>query len=312
MLPGRIFMATVEYQQASYGSDIGKVQDGITAIDLPITVYETTSDVSVLRADRLHLFFEFIDTETVRIIELYIISNTSEKTLVAESPGEPTVKFTLPEGAVGLEFQDGALGGRYVQTPGGFGDTISVRPGSGSYEVLFAYQMPYDRKLVLNQVVNMPVDALVILVPEGEIKIKSDGLEDGGTLDVQGSPYHSYSGSSLAAGETLSLTLTGRPSSGAPTLASGSNSSLLVGVGVFGVALILAGGWLYSRTRRVESELDENVDEVPPAVAESADSLMDSIIVLDDLYQAGKLPEEAYQQRRAELKRRLKDLLGDS
>ena len=36
---------------------------------------------------------------------------------------------------------------------------------------------------------------------------------------------------------------------------------------------------------------------------------MDAIIALDDLYRAGDLPEEAYQQRRAELKAKLKELL---
>jgi hypothetical protein len=36
---------------------------------------------------------------------------------------------------------------------------------------------------------------------------------------------------------------------------------------------------------------------------------MDAILALDDLYQAGKLPEEAYRQRRAELKARLKEIV---
>ena len=35
---------------------------------------------------------------------------------------------------------------------------------------------------------------------------------------------------------------------------------------------------------------------------------MDAILALDDLYQEGQLPEDAYQQRRAELKGMLMDL----
>jgi len=35
--------------------------------------------------------------------------------------------------------------------------------------------------------------------------------------------------------------------------------------------------------------------------------VIDAIIALDDLYQRGELPEEAYLQRRAELKSRLRD-----
>lgn len=310
MPAGRVFLATVKYQNASYGSDIGAVQEGITTLDLPITVYETTTDTSILKADRLHLFFEFVDEKTVRVIELYIISNPSDKTLVAE-PGKPTARFSLPKGASNLEFQDGALGGRYVQTPDGFGDTASISPGSGSYEVLFAYEMPYDRKMELEQVMSMPVDAVVILVPEGSIKIKSDVLQDSGSRDVQGTAYHTYSGSRLAVGETLQLTLTGRPSSGAPGLAASSQTSLFIGLSVFGVALIVAGVWLYRR-RRSTSALMEEEEALSPfdgADSESAESLMDAIIALDDLYRSGQLPEEAYQQRRAELKAKLKELL---
>jgi len=156
----------------------------------------------------------------------------------------------------------------------------------------------------------MPVDAVVILVPEGQIKIKSEGLQDGGTRDVQGTQYHSYSGGNLASGATLRLTLTGRPSSGTPTLASGSNTSLLVGLGVFGLALIVAGAWLYRRARSAEPEDEDEADVIDDAVADSPESLMDAIIALDDLYQAGELPDEAYQQRRAHLKARLEEVLG--
>ena len=40
------------------------------------------------------------------------------------------------------------------------------------------------------------------------------------------------------------------------------------------------------------------------------DTLMDAIIALDDLYKAGELPEAAYQQRRAELKEKLNQVVG--
>jgi hypothetical protein len=42
---------------------------------------------------------------------------------------------------------------------------------------------------------------------------------------------------------------------------------------------------------------------------QDSDTVMDAIIALDDMYQSGDLPEEAYQQRRLELKARLKELL---
>ena len=305
---GRAFIIVTDYANTSYTSDIGRVEAGISTLNLPVQIYDTTSDASILKADRLHLFFDFLDPKTLRVVQLYVISNPTDKTLVPAGEGEPTARFVLPEGATNLEFQDGALGERYIQTADGFGDSVAIPPGAGSYEVLYAYNMPYNRKLELVQPVTLPVDAVVVLVPEDGIKIKGGGLQDGGTRDVQGAQYRVYNGESLANGDTLQMTISGRPSSGQPTLSSSSNTNLLIGLGVFGVALVLTGVWLYSRRRATGAE--EESDEEPAFVGEvdSAESLMDAIIALDDLYQAGQLPEEAYLQRRAELKARLQAL----
>ncbi len=57
MPEGRVFMATIDYDGTTYGSDIAIAESGKNNLDLPITVYETTSDASILVADRVHLFF---------------------------------------------------------------------------------------------------------------------------------------------------------------------------------------------------------------------------------------------------------------
>jgi hypothetical protein len=77
----------------------------------------------------------------------------------------------------------------------------------------------------------------------------------------------------------------------------------LIGVGAFGVVLILAGAWMFMRDRRKDkAEINEEEDDE----FEDPESLMDAIIALDDLHRAGKLSDEAYQQRRNELKDALK------
>jgi hypothetical protein len=153
------------------------------------------------------------------------------------------------------------------------------------------------------------VDSVVILIPEDGVRVKGEMLRDDGTRDVQGVPYHLYSGGGLQAGDDLQLTLSGRPSASSPSLLQSSSTSLLIGMVVFGVALIVGGVWLFSRTRR--EEVYDEVDEVSSPETdvepdgEDADTLMDAIIALDDLYREDQLPEDAYLQRRAELKERL-------
>jgi hypothetical protein len=308
--PGRAFIIITEYGNTVYNTDIGQMEAGQNTLNLPLEIYETTTDTSAIIADRLHMFFEFVDSSTVRVVELYVISNLTDKTLVAAEKGQPVVRFTLPQGAENLEFQDGVLGQRYVKTEDGFGDTVAVPPGQGQYEVLYAYTMPYDRKLELDERVNLPVEAVVILVPEGGVKIKSDMLADSGTQDVQGAKYRLLKGASLQPGDRLRMSITGQPTAGQPTLPTGSSTNLMIGLAVFGVALVVAGVWLWRRTRLSEED-EEPEDETPSSeiepTAESVETLMDAIIALDDLYGAGQLPEDAYLKRRAELKARLQE-----
>ncbi len=247
----------------------------------------------------------------MRVIELWIMSNPTQQTLVANPDTGETIHFSLPEGATNLEFQDGTLGGRYLETADGFADTISVSPGAGSYQVLFAYEMPYDRKLDLVQKITIPTSALVILVPQGSINVKGDGLVDAGTRDVQGTQYQMYNGNALQAGDTLSLSISGKPATGA-SVTAGSQSSLLIGLGALGIVMIGAGVFLYSRNRKsngVEDDLDTD-DAASEPLSENSETLMEAILALDDLYKAGQLPEEAYRSRRSELKNRLREVLS--
>jgi mono/diheme cytochrome c family protein len=313
MPAGRVFLATIEYDGAAYGSDIFVVEAEQAEISLPINIYESTTDTSILVTDRLHLFFEFVDETTLRVIQLYIISNPTNLTLVPESPDSPTVDFILPAEAVNLEIQDGVIGERFIKTQNGFGDTVAVRPGSGSYQVLYAYELPYKNRMEFVQPLSIPANAVVILAPEGVIRIKGEQVEDAGVRDVEGTQYHMYNMSSLIAGAEIHLTISGKMTGAGMSIVAGDSTSLLIGGGVFGVVLLTAGGWLFMRSRSRaddEDELKSSVDEdVPPSI-ESQETLMDAILALDDLYQEGRLPKEAYQERRAALKARLREVVS--
>ena len=288
------------------------VKEEIDSLELPIKIFDTTTDDSALFVERLQYFFELLDEGTMRVVELHIISNPGNKTLIASSEGQPVVTFELPPESNNLDLQDGALGERYVITTNGFGDTLPVLPGSGDYQVIFAYDLPYDGKLDFIRPSNMPANAVVLLVPEDGIKIKGDNIEDGGTRDVDGVPFHMYNGSSLATGAELRLTISGRASGDSLVSGLESNTGLLIGTGALGLVLIAAGVWLYQRSR-TQTDEREDADKADtsrdPSPDEDADTLMDAILALDDLYKEGQLPEEAYHQRRAELKERLKVIL---
>jgi hypothetical protein len=88
--------------------------------------------------------------------------------------------------------------------------------------------------------------------------------------------------------------------------------NLAIGLGVFGVVLLIVGLWLF-RQNRIKTSRQQSAEAAPgetgaqdEGLSENEDTLMDAIIALDDQYRAGNLPEEAYLERRAVLKEKLR------
>lgn len=320
LTPEWTFMAAVGYAGGLYGSDVVVAKAGMDQMALQATVYETTTDTSVLMVDRAHILLEFPAPNILQVVEVFIISNPTNQAVIASEMGGPVVHFPLPAGAANLEFQDGGLGERYLEVPGGFADTFNVLPGMGEYQVVFGFTIPYDKELSFEQLVPMPTSAVVVMLPDMGVKLKGEIFEDGGLRDFQGISYQMYNGRALLAGDQLLFHLSGRPKNSGSILTSGSTMNLVIGLGGFGLALVAIGVWLLRRSKAYGSELGEagsaenGVEDASGAVTDALaqndpNILMDAIIALDDLYQAGKLPEDAYQRRRAELKDKLKNLL---
>ena len=154
---------------------------------------------------------------------------------------------------------------------------------------------------------------MIVLLPEDGIRINSDQLMDMGTRDVQGIPYRMYTSDLVPEGTELGIDISGRPRTGGAGLVLGSNTNLIIGAFALGVVLILAGGWLYLRSRNGKSIEDDDDTEDEIFVDEDdadVDTLLDAILTLDDQYKAGELPEDAYLKRRAELKAQIKEKMG--
>ncbi len=316
MPAGRVFLAGVEYASGTYGSDIVTVDPTTPNLNLQVTVYNSTTDTSALTTDRVHIFFDFTDPENTQVIEVFIISNPTNLAVVSATENGPVVTYPLPEGYTNLQFQDGELGDRYIEVPQGFADTLTVKPGMGDYQVIFAFSMPYDRKLEFSQLMFLPTSAVVVMVPDNGVKVDSDQLEDGGTRDFQGSAYHMYNGSSLIAGSLLEFTLTGKPKdAGTSYFSTGTMQNLAIGLGIFGIALVISGVWLYNRNQKKAAlQVASEGPDLPKsssgidATPEDEETLMDAIIALDDQFKSGNLPEDAYLERRAVLKEKLRNI----
>jgi mono/diheme cytochrome c family protein len=303
----RVFIVNVVYNGITFQSQVLHAADfkpGET-ISAPVTIYETSTDASGINADRMHVFFEFPAADRVQIIEMFLISNPSNRMIIPAGENKPVLEFKLPKGAENLQFQDGQLGDRYLQTADGFGDTASILPGNAKHQVLFAFDLPYEKSANIPLALPMNVTNAVIMVPQDGVSLEGEKLQDAGQRTMQQGALHLFTASGLTAGSNLDIKLTGRPGM-TPMVSTGSTSGLLISGGVLLAALIAAGYWFFSRKSAGKDE-----PEVSDGEEESVESLLDAIVALDDLFQAGKLAKPAYLERREELKSRLKAARGE-
>ena len=293
LTPGRLYVATVDYQGSVYSSEmIHLTADSPQAI-LPIAVYETTTETTSVEIDRLHLLVSAPSDGVLQIVELWILSNNGDRAVV---PGESGTGLggTLPEGASQVSFDEATPGERFHSVDGGFSDLRPLPPGADTGEWVFSYVLPFERRLDLNRTSGYPIGSIIVLVPEG-MEVAAPGLIDNGSRSVQGETLRTYSLGPVEAGSSFSLRLSGRPAgstTGTPA------AEWILAVAVLGVALVGAG-LLWFRPRRAPSRSDDD----------DADELLMALAALDRDFEARRIPEADYRRRRQALKDRAMDAL---
>ena len=305
---GRVFFASISHGGAIYRSDMFEAGDETTSMQMTVDIFETTTSDENILVERIHILTDFPSSHQLQIVEIFIVSNLGDTTFVSDNPGEPTLSFPLPVGAGSISFDDGALGERYVKTEDGFGDTVSIPPGSGVYQTLVYYTLPIQgSEYEFSQVMNYPVRAVIIMTPEGEAVVEGANLEDMGVQAIADGSVQIYSATSIPRGEILQFEVTVGSTDvvvqpDAPVLLS---QWIIIAAGVLGGALLLTGTWLFIRQRNQNLEGDEF-----EGASGEREEILDSIIALEDLYKEGEITKKAYLKKRQELKDQL-DSLAD-
>ncbi len=255
---------------------------------------ESTNDFTLLKMNQVHVYSDFATQGQAQFIEIYAFTNTSNQTVIISSDGVtiPFIKF--PKGAQNTGYEPDPNSAQLVAA----GKGIAAPPSNDPYAIVAFFTLPYSGQLEIKQPFGIDAPSVVLLMPEG-INVTGSQLTDNGTVAIQNNNYQEFSASGFRTGDVLDFTVNGMPQ----TASSANNlpQILFIGAVVLGLILIGAGIWFFFRNQKNAPEEDE--DEF-----ESADEVMDAILALDDLHRAGKINEEAYQGRRAELKEILKKM----
>lgn len=310
-----VYFITVEFLGVTYESE--PIQyDGVTSqMVMPVTVYNSSKDLSSLSISKAHLQFDFSGDGQVQVGLVYIITNLSGNAVIFPSSGSDIPFIQVPQEAINPQYQlDQSSAPLLLATEG-----YAFLPGADrQYVLITSFSLPYTGSLTYTQPFSPPVNSATVIVPDG-VKVKSDQLSDGGTqpsAGTSGVTFHLYQVSNLAAGSTLSMKISGTlAKEGNPQV---SQQTLLIAVAALGLLLVGLGVFLFVRERKLqrlvqdddenageEGEITSNTDD---SLGENRESIMDAIITLDDQFKAGSITKEAHEQRRNELKNRLKNL----
>jgi len=262
----------------------------------PPSPSESSNDLTLLKMEQVHVYTDFATQGQVQFIEIYAFTNASNQTVLISSDGAtiPFIKF--PEGAQNTGYEPDPSSAQLVT----IGKGVAAPPNSNPYAIVAFFTLPYSGQLEIKQPFGINAPSVVLLMPEG-INVTGDQLANEGTVAIQNVNYQEFSAGGFKTGDVLDFTVNGTPQ----TTSSTNNlpQILFISAGVLGLILIGAGTWFFFRDRKKASEQDEDEAEF-----ESADEIMDAILALDDLHRAGKINDEAYQKRRAELKEILKEM----
>lgn len=290
---GQIYFVQFELNGLNYQNPISIVPADVSEISLPtLVLYQKTEDFSALQIESLEIFFDLANEETAQIFSVYTIKNASDKTIVIKLENEKIPFIAFPEGSTSLGFEATQDSEIFIPTEDGF----AIPPSEKPYGLIAFASIPNERKIKIVQPAVLDVASATLLLPEG-VNADGDTLLDNGVQAIQNTNFHIYTASGFAKDSTLDFTISGKPKGTSENANLLENQNIVLGIGVFGLALIFAGVWMFLKKKN-ESDFED--DEL-----EDSDSIMDAIIALDDLHKDGKISKEAYTSRRAELKSKL-------
>lgn len=302
------FYISVDYGDTTYNSEPIAPTSDVKTYDLSMDIFDTTTDLSTLVADQVHIILDYSKPDIIQVVEYYAIMNPSKKTVIAATKDGAVVTVALPKGYTNLQFQDGSLGERFILTADGFGDTFAVPPSNDPVQLVFAFDLPYSANFDFVSPFSLSVLSSEFLVSEG-VKVNAPGIIDGGLQEMEttGMKYQQYGLGSYQSGDTMKVNVTGAPvkTASAPIAGTDTTSHLIIGVGTLGIVLIVVAVFLFMRGGRRSPMRAQTAPDVAKADPLDHDAIIEAIIALDDQHNAGKIAQDAYLRRRNELKAKI-------
>jgi hypothetical protein len=309
IVTGYTYFTAVAYRDRVFSSAFAVGDTAVTALDLPITIYELTEDPAVLSIAASILQIT-ASGDTMQVQQVFQFSNSSDRLFTTtQDVGDgrfASLSLQLPPGSqvIGFDNPD-----RYTVDAQNFRviDTAPVAPGS-NHLVVINYILPYDGSpALIEQPFDYPFAGQVrLLLTPDTLSISSAQLAQLEPQTIGDRVFNrAYGGQfDIQPGDVLRFELSGAPAN--PTTATseassdGGRSLLLTVMALTGVGLLVTAGVVFvmGNRRRAAAPAEETIDQ-----------LVQRIELLDRQHQAGQLNHDVWHRQRQALKERLDQLL---
>lgn len=294
------YVVTVTYNGLQF-DNFQRIDPTTPTMDLPITIYEVTTDPAVVKLDAVHYFFTAHQTSLL-VVQVMIFSNTSDKAYISSSrlpTGQAaSVAFGLPTDANSVSFDSGNLGERFITWDNLIYDTQPLLPGQGSDTVSAQYIVPYnDNSRDFTFPIQYSTTLINVLTPP-EMTLSGGSFTKGPDKSFNGQTLSAYTMNNPSAGQPLTFHV----SSGMQPI-----EILKLVLAIILVLLVITGGVYWFMRQRAQAA------PIPVLGGEASEALIRQIAALDDAYREGKINRLDYEARRAELKAQAAEQMrGDS
>ncbi len=307
--PDLVYMTSAEFDKLNYNGSPDRLSRAEPELDMPIVVFEKTTNPGVVGIEQIHTVLDFAD-EQVMVSEIYVISNNDQAVFVGESgeSADGTFELVLPSGAENVNFQRSFGSGanfmpapELIQTDRGWADTVPLRPGQGAMNLLVDYQIPFEDGVTIAHPVFYDTANATVIMPDVGVSLQGSEWVDQGTQEMgSAGAFLSYAYPEIEAGEALSFELDGRinrteRAAVGPTVETDETTGLIISTSVF---LLVVVGAVFTVRRWQEP--------VPTADYGHIEAQLQAVANLDDAYEAGAIEETKYRSEREKLLSELK------
>ncbi|MDA1279932.1 MAG: hypothetical protein O3B95_07815 [Chloroflexi bacterium] len=302
--PGVTFRVVANAGDYTPSVDLAEVDDWT---NVRLTIYDPTTSLDDLTINSYVMMVPTIDARSRQagILSVVNVSNRGSNVWIPDL-ADPTLtgldllRFNLPDGFSDLTVESELPAGNVLEIQTGFALTNPVPPGD--FAILMSYIIPYQGD-GFEFTLKLPygADVVRLQLPDGGGTITGNGLGSAESVVVADSVFNSFEGAGYAADENVELSFTGMPQ---PTLLQtlgdffNGRTYVIVIIWVVGIALLAVLGYALYSSKRGNMATSEDDDE--PATR--AD-IVAEIAALDEDYEALRIGEDDYNERRGELTR---------